>query len=87
MMLAVANQFTGIVVIFQYAKQLFVELDNKNIAEANKTLLILGFFQVAITLMGGFLINKFGRRPMMLTGFTIIVLSLLASIVVTLVFG
>jgi MFS family permease len=41
--------------------------------------MLLGFFQVLTTLLGGFLINRFGRRPLMLIGHGIVVFSLFSE--------
>lgn len=41
--------------------------------------MILGFFQFFVTLLSGFVINRVGRRPMMLIGMTIILISLLSG--------
>lgn len=81
-MLAVASQASGIVAILEYSKQLFVKIDQDE-SEASSTLLILGFFQVVVTFISGFFINRFGRRPMMLIGEIIIVASLLACLLMT----
>ncbi len=82
-MLAVANQLSGVLVIFEFSKQIFVKVE-EDFAEADTSLLFLGLFQVLITFASGFFINKFGRRPMMLIGQTIIVISLLVCAIVTL---
>lgn len=81
-MLAVASQASGIVAILEYAKQLFVKLE-EDVVDADSTLLILGFFQIIVTLISGFFINRFGRRPMMLIGQSIIVVSLFACMIST----
>ncbi len=81
-MLAVANQASGIIAIFEYSKQLFVKIE-ENVGEADRTLLILGFFQVIVTFISGFFINKYGRRPMMLIGQSIIVASLFGCVCAT----
>jgi len=45
--------------------------------------MMLGFFQFVVTLIGGFFINKLGRRPMMLFGMTVILVSLLLGFLIT----
>lgn len=80
-MLAVANQASGLVAILEYAKQLFVTVED-TITEANTTLIIFGLLQVIATFISGFFINRFGRRPIMIIGQTIIVISLLACTIV-----
>jgi MFS family permease len=40
-------------------------------------------FQVVVTLGSGFLINRFGRRPMMLIGEGIVVVALFLGFIVT----
>jgi MFS family permease len=45
--------------------------------------LVLGFFQVFVTFTSGFLINKFGRRPMMLLGLAVLTIALLTGFFVT----
>lgn len=47
------------------------------------SVMMLGFFQVICTIIGGLLVNRFGRRPLMLTGMTIIFLSLFTGAIVT----
>lgn len=47
------------------------------------SVMLLGVFQVICTILGGFLVNRFGRRPLMLTGMIIIFLSLFTGAVVT----
>lgn len=46
------------------------------------SVMMLGFFQVICTVVGGILVNKFGRRPLMLIGMTIIFLSLFTGAMV-----
>jgi MFS family permease len=81
-MLAIATQTSGIVAILEYSKQLFDKIDERFVA-ADTILLVLGFFQVVAVFLGGLLINRFGRRPIMLCGQVIIVLSLLATTILT----
>jgi MFS family permease len=81
-MLAIANHASGLVPIFEYSKQLFERIED-SVATADSVLIALGFFQVLSTFISGFLINRYGRRPMMLLGQAIIVLSLLFCGVVT----
>lgn len=83
-MLSVANQLSGITAILEYAKQLFLTIENGNEDEADSSVLLLGFFQVVVTCSSGFLISKFGRRPIMLIGMGIIILALLAGFFITL---
>lgn len=68
LILALANQFSGINAILFYAKQVFEHITNNNIELANSYTLYLGILQVVITFGSGFLINRFGRRSLMLFG-------------------
>jgi MFS family permease len=52
-------------------------------SEADVSVLGLGFFQVLVTFISGFFINKFGRRPMMLVGMAIVSITLLAGFFIT----
>jgi MFS family permease len=45
--------------------------------------MILGFFQFFVTFISGFIINKVGRRPMMLCGMGIVLISLLLGFLIT----
>jgi MFS family permease len=45
--------------------------------------MLLGFFQVLVTFTSGFLINRLGRRPMMLIGIAIFSIALITAFIVT----
>lgn len=60
-----------------YAKQVFDTITEGNKTLSDKYTFYLGVLQVIITLGAGFLINKFGRRSLMLIGQAIVVGSLL----------
>jgi MFS family permease len=63
---------------------MIIEKDNS--VEANISMLILGIFQVFTTLASGCLINRYGRRPLMMIGHTIVIVSLLLGFLVTSIF-
>jgi MFS family permease len=81
LILAVANQFSGINAILFYAKQVFENITLNNTKLANEYIFYLGILQVVITFGSGFMINRFGRRSLMLLGETIIVVSLLLGFI------
>ncbi len=68
LVIAVANQFSGINAILFYAKQIFEQITSSNKELAAKYTFYLGVLQVIITFISGFFINKFGRRTLMLIG-------------------
>jgi MFS family permease len=82
-MLAAATQLSGVNAVLEYAKQLFLVVEEGDEAEADMSVLFLGIFQVFATFLSGFLINHFGRRPLMLTGLGIIIVSLFTGVLVT----
>lgn len=77
--LAISNQFCGINAIMFYAKQLFTNLTGGDQEWIQRDLFGLGIFQVIMTFVSSFLLDKFGRRPLMLAGESIIVFSLFAA--------
>lgn len=77
--LTVAYQLSGIGVVSEYAKQLFLVIEEGNEREADDNVLILGYFQVISVFASGYLITKFGRRPIMIIGMVIICVSLLCA--------
>jgi SP family arabinose:H+ symporter-like MFS transporter len=79
LILALANQFSGINAILFYAKQVFEHITSNKKELANQYTFYLGVLQVIITFVSGFMINRFGRRSLMLVGETIIVASLLCG--------
>ena len=81
-MLAIANQTSGIFAILEYSKQLFTKIEFAP-EEVHKAIICLAFFQFAAALLSGFFVNKFGRRPMMLIGQAIVAVSLLCCVVLT----
>ena len=66
--LAFANQLSGINAILFYAKQVFEQISNGDKIVAQQYTLYLGLLQVVVTFISGFLINRFGRRTLMLVG-------------------
>jgi len=66
--LAIANQFSGVNAIIFYAKQVFEMITHNNKETANWCAFGLGMLQVVVTFISGFLINKYGRRTLMLFG-------------------
>lgn len=85
--IAISNQVSGVNAIFFYAKQLFTNLTGGDQGWVQKDLLGLGIFQVLLTLMSSFLLDKFGRRSLMLTGMSILVFSLFGAFFATDVFN
>lgn len=61
-------------------------IEDNNQTKADFSVLMLGIFQIVVTLVSGFLINKFGRRPLMLIGHSIVVLSLICAFMSTYLF-
>lgn len=72
-----ANQLSGINAILFYARQVFEHITNHNALLSKQYTLYLGLLQVVVTFASGFLINRFGRRTLMLLGETMVVSSLL----------
>jgi MFS family permease len=72
-----ANQLSGINAILFYARQVFEHITNHNSLLSKQYTLYLGLLQVVVTFASGFLINRFGRRTLMLLGETMVVSSLL----------
>ena len=77
--LTVMNQFCGINAIIFYANQLFSNLSQGDSKYAVMMSFYLGIFQIIFTLISGSLLDKFGRRSLMLIGETIIIISLLSA--------
>ncbi|MFM7858097.1 MAG: MFS transporter, partial [Flammeovirgaceae bacterium] len=65
---ALANQFSGINAIIFYANQVFLHITKDNKDTANLYTVCLGVLQVIVTFISGFLINRFGRRTLMMVG-------------------
>lgn len=78
-----ANQFSGVNAIFFYAKQLFEQIANHDKTMVQEYIFGLGIFQIVITLISGLLLDKFGRRPLMLVGSAIVVVSLTSAFFVS----
>ena len=77
LVLAFANQFSGINAIIYYAKQIF-----EHISDSQKALeytYYMGLLQVVVTFFSGFMINKYGRRSLMLIGSSIVCFSLISA--------
>lgn len=81
--IAISNQVCGINAIFFYAKQLFTTLTNNDQDSVKRDLFGLGIFQVLMTFVSSFFLDRFGRRSLMLVGLTIVVASLFAAFVAT----
>lgn len=77
LVLALANQLSGINAIIYYAKQIFEHIVSPEQALVNTY--YLGLLQMVVTLISGFMINNYGRRTLMLLGSSIIVFSLLMA--------
>lgn len=78
-MLGIANQLCGINAIFFYAKQLFTNLTNNDQDLVKQDLFGIGIFQVFITLLASFVLDKFGRRFFMILGHLIVIVSLFGA--------
>jgi len=68
-----ANQFSGINAIMYYTKQIFEHVTNGDSQAAQDYTFNLGVMQVIMTFLGGYLINHFGRRSLMILGQSVIV--------------
>ena len=84
MVLAVANQMAGTAVLFEYAKQLFLVIENYNQRKADAALITLGVFQAAVTSLSCACISRCGRRPVMLVGQALVILALIGGFFSTL---
>ena len=71
-----SNQLAGINAIMFYAKQLIDEVTNNEILLTQVILVFLGLFQVASTYISGIVIDKKGRKSMLLYGYAILVVIL-----------
>ncbi len=74
--LSLANQLSGINAILFYANQLFSKIAQGNSEKVSYYVVGLGLFQILVTFISGFLINKFGRKRLMVIGESIVTLSL-----------
>lgn len=81
--ISLANQLCGINAIFFYAKQLFTNLTNNNQDLVQIDLFGLGVFQLIMTFISSFLLDKFGRRSLMLIGYSIVVCCLISAFIAT----
>ena len=73
------NQFCGINAIMFYANQLFSVISKGDSKYAVLMSFYMGIFQIVITVISGSLLDKFGRRSLMLLGETVVILSLLSA--------
>lgn len=64
--LACANQLSGINAIIYYAKQIFEHIVTPE--QALENTYYLGVLQTVVTFASGFMINNYGRRTLMLFG-------------------
>jgi MFS family permease len=62
------NQFCGINAILFYSNQLFLDISSGNVDYAVKKSLELGVFQIIVTIISGAIMDKFGRRSLMICG-------------------
>ena len=81
------NQLSGINAIIFYANQLFSTISNGDADEAVKLSFELGVFQIVITVISGLMLDKFGRKTLMIVGNVIIVMSLLAGFFTDVIIG
>lgn len=81
------NQLSGINAIIFYANQLFNTISNGDDDEAVKLSFELGIFQIVITVISGLMLDKFGRKTLMVVGNCIIVMSLFAGFITDSVIG
>lgn len=77
LVLAVANQLSGINAIIFYAKQIFQHIVDEEQALLNTY--YLGLLQVVVTFASGFMINIYGRRSLMLFGASVMASSLILA--------
>jgi MFS family permease len=77
LVLALANQLSGINAIIFYAKQIFEHIVDKEQALMNTY--YLGLLQMVVTFVSGFMIDNYGRRSLMLAGTGIVVFSLISA--------
>lgn len=73
------TQFSGINAIMFYANQLFSNIGKGDSHYAVLMSFYMGLFQIAVTLVCGSLVDRFGRRSLMILGETIIVLALFSG--------
>jgi SP family xylose:H+ symportor-like MFS transporter len=81
-LLLVLNQLSGINVVLSYSKQLLMKVSYYNEEKTNFYLLILAFSQIVATLTGGWLINKYGRKRILIIGGQVVTVSLFAVFIV-----
>lgn len=77
--ICIMNQFCGINAILFYSNQMFLDISKGDVDYAVMKSLELGIFQIVITLISGAVMDRFGRRTLMICGEVMIVSALLAG--------
>jgi hypothetical protein len=62
------SQFSGINSILFYSNQLFLDISGGDADYAVRKSLHLGLFQIVVTLFSGAVMDRFGRRTLMIGG-------------------
>ena len=71
-----SNQLCGINAILFYAKQLFNKITNNENLLTQTLMVILAIIQIIATVISSFIVDRKGRRPMLLSGYVILVVLL-----------
>ena len=79
LILTISNQFCGINVIIFYANQLFTEISEGDTSYAVRMSFYMGLFQILITFISAIVVDKFGRRSLILIGEILIIFALLGG--------
>jgi len=66
--ISIMAQFSGINAILFYSNQLFLDISHGDADYAVKKSLHLGIFQIVVTLISGGVMDRFGRRTLMICG-------------------
>jgi hypothetical protein len=77
--ICILNQFCGINAILFYANQLFLDISHGDSNYAVRKSLELGLFQIFITLISGGVMDRFGRRTLMIGGEILIIFALVSG--------
>lgn len=72
-----SNQFSGTNAILYYAKQLFNKITNDNLQFSQMLIIALSVFQVLATLLSTQVVDKLGRKIMILRGQIFVALCLI----------
>ncbi len=77
--ISIMSQFSGINAILFYSNQLFLDISHGDVGYAVKKSMHLGIFQIIVTLISGGVMDRFGRRSLMICGETMIIVALLTG--------